>query len=487
MPYLKSSYKNLIFFPCLLLFIFSLPLPIAFNSIFIILLLIVFLADFRNINSNMTFYLKSKRNLLLIAIFFCLLLSVFYSEDKNRAAKGVLTTLPFISLPLSMIFLTHLSSRQIDILKKVFVFSCFIISLFYFIQTTHRIGLWDGSYKFQTAAVGYKSSYLIYHLTYHQLTPSIHAVFFSFYISIAILIIIFEFQRQTIFAKIFQFFLTIYFSIYLILLTSFTINFALYSFLAGYLFFNYTFKKWQHYLYFFSFMIISFAIVGYLFIVKYIGPDIGDIFYRFDSPSINNKLTLSFVTIIGSAIVGIAIKLISQKNYFLILSVLFAIVALCGFLYLKKFVTGINQDRKMNNVTVRASYGVEALKIIKKDPLLGVGIGDKKINLIDREITPGKNRYAEFGAETKPEDIFNPHNQFLDFWISAGILPVICFLVFLMNEFRKAFHSKNSVYLGLVYFFCLFCFTDTPMMVQRGQIFFLFFICFFEAEAKRKK
>jgi len=38
----------------------------------------------------------------------------------------------------------------------------------------------------------------------------------------------------------------------------------------------------------------------------------------------------------------------------------------------------------------------------------------------------------------------------------------------------------------LVYFFCLFCFTDTPMMVQRGQIFFLFFICFFEAEVKRK-
>jgi O-antigen ligase len=411
---------------------------------------------------------------------------VFYSEDKNRATKGILSTLPFISLPLAIIFLTHLSSRQTDILKKVFVFSCFIISIFYFLQTTYRTGLWDGSYKLQTAPVGYKSSYIVYHLTYHHLTPSIHAVFFSFYIAIAILIIIFEFQKQTIFSKIFQFFLTIYFSVYLILLTSFTINFALYSFLAGYLFFNYTFKKWQHYLYFFSFIIISFAIVGYLFIVKYIGPDIGDIFYQFDSPSINNKLILSFVALIAAAIVGIIIKLISKKNYFLFLSVLFAIVALCGFLYLKKIATGIIQDRKINNVTVRASYGVEALKIIKKDPLLGVGIGDKKIKLIDRDINLGKNRYAEFGAEAKPEDAFNPHNQFLDFWISAGILPVICFLIFLINEFRRAFHSKNMVYLGLVYFFCLFCFTDTPMIVQRGETFFLFFICFFEAEVKRK-
>jgi hypothetical protein len=49
--------------------------------------------------------------------------------------------------------------------------------------------------------VGYQSPYLVYNLTYHQLTPSIHPVFFSLYLAIAVLIIIFGFERQTLIKK----------------------------------------------------------------------------------------------------------------------------------------------------------------------------------------------------------------------------------------------------------------------------------------------
>jgi hypothetical protein len=60
-------------------------------------------------------------------------------------------------------------------------------SMIYFIQTGIRIGLFDGSYKFKPVSTAYLSPYLVYHLTYHQLTPSIHAVFFSLYMPLRLL------------------------------------------------------------------------------------------------------------------------------------------------------------------------------------------------------------------------------------------------------------------------------------------------------------
>ena len=131
---------------------------------------------------------------------------------------------------------------------------------------------------------------------------------------------------------------------------------------------------------------------------------------------------------------------------------------------------------------MRANYSTEAVRIIKKYPVFGVGIGDKKYKLIERNMELGDKRYNEFGAGAKPDGVFNAHNQFLDFWITAGIIPVICLVFFFINEFSKALRSRHIVYLGLLYCFCLFCFTDMAMMVQRGVIFFLFFICLFEKE-----
>lgn len=483
-----TSYTNYLLFPSLILFTISLPLPIAYNSILTILLFIVFLADIKNLKNNIASYFSNTRNILLLIIFLGLLFSIIYSEDKTVAMKGILAALPLFSLPLSLTTLGKLSSRQIEILKKVFVFSCFIVSIIYFIQTTIRIGLWDGSYKLQTAPVGYKSPYLVYNLTYHHLTPSIHSVFFSLYIAIAVFIILFEFKRQTLTSKLLQGALIAYFLIYLILLTSAAINFGLYSFIIGNAFFRLSFKKFLHYVSFFALILIGTAITDYLLIVKYIGPAIGNIVYRFDSASINQNILFSFISVILTGIAAIVIKLTARKNFVLIMVGFFLIALLGGMLYLKK-ITG-NENRRnwtINNVTVRVNYGVEAIRMIKKDPVLGVGIGDKKYKLIERNPELGDKRYVEFGADTKPDDVFNPHNQFLDFWIAAGIIPVICLLLFFINQFSKAIRYRHTIYIGLLYCFCLFCFTDMAMMVQRGQIFFLFFICLFESELERKK
>jgi hypothetical protein len=416
-----------------------------------------------------------------------LILSIVYSEDKTLAIKGIITALPLLSVPLAMTTASKLSVRQIGVLKKVFVFSCLITSMVYFLQTGIRIGLFDGSYKLKPVSTAYQSSYLVYNLTYHQLTPSIHAVFFSLYIAFAVFILLFDLQWKTWLSKILQALMVIYFLLYLILLTSATINFALYSFIIATVYFKYSFKKLWHYLLFFGLIIVGTAITDYLLVVKYIGPDIGDIVYRFDSPSINQKILLSYVAVILVGAAAIIIKLTARRNYKLVLGCSFLIAAFAGLIYLTKTTDNRkSSERKLNNITVRANYSSEAIRIVKRHPLFGVGIGDKKYKLIERNLELGDRRYLEFGADSKPEGIFNAHNQFLDFWITAGIIPVICLLLFFIHEFSKALRYRHILCLGLLYCFCLFCFTDMAMMVQRGVVFFLFFICLFENEIKLK-
>ena len=243
----EIRYTNFLLYPCLILFAVSLPLPIAYSSTFSILLVAVFITDIKNLKNNFSSYFLSNSNLCLLIIFLCLLVSVLYSDDKNNAFKGILAALPLVFLPLALTSLNKLSSRQILIIKKAFVYSCLIISAFYFIQTCIRIGLFDGSYKLKTGPVGYKSHYLVYHLTYHQLTPSIHAVFFSLYLAFSVLILIFDFERKTISSKVIRAIMVFYFLIFLILLLSVTINFALYSFIVTVIFFKYSFKKISNY------------------------------------------------------------------------------------------------------------------------------------------------------------------------------------------------------------------------------------------------
>ena len=330
---LKPKYTNYILFPTLVLFTISLPLPIAFSSIFTIVLFVVGFGNIWDKKINIGAYFSSRRNILLLIIFFCLLFSVLYSNDKKNAMKGILAAVPLLTLPFSLIGIRQLSTKQITILKKIFVFSCLIISIFYFIKTGFRIGLFDGSYKFKPVSTAYRSHYLVHNLTYRQLTPSIHAVFFSLYLAVAVLLIIFEFEYKSKLSKILHGLMILYFAIYLMLLTSATINFALYSFIIATVFFRYSFKKPVHYLSFLGLVLIGTAITDYLLIVKYIGPDIGDIVYKFDSPSINQKIIFSFIAVILMSIVAIIVKLIPQKKYKLVLGGAFIIAVLAGVVY----------------------------------------------------------------------------------------------------------------------------------------------------------
>src|SRR6185369_7923834 len=116
----RSDIFNAFFFVILSLLTISFVLPIAFNSILVVILFIVLLVDYRNFWNTLTAYINNKKNILLLVIFFCILLSFFYSDDKETAKKAIISALPLIIVPLSLAGDTTLSKKRIQFLKKLF-------------------------------------------------------------------------------------------------------------------------------------------------------------------------------------------------------------------------------------------------------------------------------------------------------------------------------------------------------------------------------
>jgi len=189
-------------------------------------------------------------------------------------------------------------------------------------------------------------------------------------------------------------------------------------------------------------------------------------------------MLIFFVIATFSSVLAIIIKLLFKKKYLYILPGLFLIVLLTTLIYRGGF-DQTGKGKKVNNISARVKYGSAALQVIKKNLLLGIGLGDKKNELIIKK--------EELPEGALPKHVFNSHNQFLDFWLAAGIIPLICFVLYLLGVWKNAIKQRYIVYIGTAYCFCLFCFTDAAMMVQRGQVFFLFFVWLFELDLKRKE
>jgi hypothetical protein len=57
----KLSHTDHVYFPVLAFIAATFPLPIAYNSVGVILLLLVFLADYKNLRNNLDRYFSDKK------------------------------------------------------------------------------------------------------------------------------------------------------------------------------------------------------------------------------------------------------------------------------------------------------------------------------------------------------------------------------------------------------------------------------------------
>ena len=122
-----------------------------------------------------------------------------------------------------------------------------------------------------------------------------------------------------------------------------------------------------------------------------------------------------------------------------------------------------------HSIFQRLEYYKGAKFIIERNFLLGVGQGNVK------------SAYSEAYKQTSPnldEKVQHAvHNQFLSYWITAGIATILCFLLYFYFMWKQA--KKHEVTLVFVILALLSCFTEDTLTTQPGVAFFAFFSTFF--------
>lgn len=116
-----------------------------------------------------------------------------------------------------------------------------------------------------------------------------------------------------------------------------------------------------------------------------------------------------------------------------------------------------------NGFNERLIFWKCSVELIKQNFFFGVGIGD-----LYEELSAC---YANIGLPRLNR--FNCHNQYLQVWLSVGIIGFAIFISLLVLHFKRAFRSKDSVYLAFLVVVCLGFLTESLLELQRGIVFFI--------------
>ena len=116
-----------------------------------------------------------------------------------------------------------------------------------------------------------------------------------------------------------------------------------------------------------------------------------------------------------------------------------------------------------NGFNERLIFWKCSIELIKENVLFGVGIGD-----LFEELSAC---YTNIGLPRLNR--FNCHNQYLQMWLSIGIVGFATFISLLVFHFKRAFKSKDSIYLAFLVVICLGFLTESLLELQRGIVFFI--------------
>lgn len=109
-----------------------------------------------------------------------------------------------------------------------------------------------------------------------------------------------------------------------------------------------------------------------------------------------------------------------------------------------------------------------SLSIIKDNPIFGVGAGDKK-EVMQEEL---KSKNYEVPYQRK----YNSHNQFLEFWISMGLIGLLLFIGVLSLALISSIKQKNFLMILFISVFILNNLFESTLNRYYGITYFCIFI-----------
>jgi O-antigen ligase len=108
-----------------------------------------------------------------------------------------------------------------------------------------------------------------------------------------------------------------------------------------------------------------------------------------------------------------------------------------------------------------------AIEIIKKNPVLGVGVGDVRTELV--------KEYVRMGEDKLSQERLNAHNQFLEVLLEGGVISFLMFAFILGFMIFIAINEKNLLYGLFVIMMLVFFMFETILYRFAGNSFFPLF------------
>lgn len=339
--------------------------------------------------------------------------SLLYSDDLSNGLKAVEGKLSLLVFPL-VLFSIDLSQKRLWYILRVFYTSIALASLFLLLNSaTHYFS--NGSW-----------------LTYHDFTSAFnaHAVFFSYFLFLSILIVVYELNTAEIS------------SAHRILLV----------------------------------IILGVSIVGLLFCASK-NVSIVTVFFsivillrRFFRKGFRWKEIL--LLFIGLAVVVVsALQMDAVKSRMAELS---SGSGMENFEIIRSGDSiGITDNQKYNGTTLRLTLWYLGInELIERDRLLiGLSPADRR--------TIMNQRYNEVGMG--PYRDYNLHNQFIQTLVELGLIGLLLYLLVYISLFVVSINQKN--YLLVVFLMATFIFQLTESILERNKVivFVMFFYCLLAA------
>nr|WP_262895949.1 O-antigen ligase family protein [Marivirga aurantiaca] len=138
----------------------------------------------------------------------------------------------------------------------------------------------------------------------------------------------------------------------------------------------------------------------------------------------------------------------------------------------------INQSDRYKSGQSRLSRLSSTISLIKQKPFIGYGTGDSNKHLVEEY----EKRSLTYAAERK----FNSHNQFLEYWVKIGVIPVLLLIVYLVYSLHQANKFKNFHLFVLTISISLFFMVESVLLLQKGIVFFALFFNVLHNYNKRK-
>jgi O-antigen ligase len=253
--------------------------------------------------------------------------------------------------------------------------------------------------------------------------------------------------------------------------------------------FYYTYLSWFMHPGYFS-MYVSLAIVGLLWIVWkkpqgrklqafYIG---WLIFLAVLVVLLASKTSIIFI---GVLLIVVFVNMIFIRRRYLWGAI--AVISLLAGVYLISIVAptpftririGIesvfNPGADKGGAEVRVLIAKAAISVISGDPLIGVGTGDVKSNLLVK--------YEEMDIKDASSLKLNAHNQFLQTAVGLGIVGLAILLLCLLIPLVKSMKEGYWLYSGFLALVILNFLTESMLERQAGVIFYAFFNSFFASQ-----